>query len=65
VTRESQVAVADLLRRTGKRYPKLEAALHALEPEAARELLRLTQDIDAEVRKATRQAALQPWRHGR
>jgi hypothetical protein len=65
MTRESQVAVADLLRLTGKRYPKLEAALHALDAEAATELLRLTQDIGHEVRQAERKAAIQPWRHGR
>lgn len=51
---------------TGKRYPKLEAALEATEDvETLREVVRLVHDVQGEIRSAERRAALQPWRHGR
>jgi hypothetical protein len=64
-TNESRVAVAELRRITGKRYPKLEGAIEHLDAEAARELLQLTRDLDGAIHQAERRAATQPWRYGR
>jgi hypothetical protein len=65
VTFESRFAVAERHRLTGKRYPRLEAAFEALEPDALRELVRLCHDLDQAVREAERKGARDPWRRGR
>ncbi len=62
---EVHQATCEIHRITGKRYPKLEAALANLDSESARDLLRLVRDINDEIQSARRQGALQPWRHGR
>jgi len=64
VTSESRFAVAEIHRLTGKRYPKLEAAFEALDPEGLRELVRLCHDLDQAVRQAEHRGAREPWRRG-
>ena len=61
---ESRFAIAEIHRLTGKRYPKLEAALENLDAEGLRELVRLCHDLGEAVRSAERKGAREPWRNG-
>ena len=62
-SQESRYAVAELRRLTGRQYPSLEAAFETLSPEALRDLVRLTHDLNGSVQQATRKGAREPWRH--
>lgn len=62
MTQETQFALAEITRLTGRRYPKLEAAFQALDAEGQRELVRLCHDLSGAVRQAERKGAQQPWR---
>lgn len=58
-----QAALANIAQMTGRQYPELRKALMELKGEAARDLLRLTRDLEDAVRRSARQAVMQPWRH--
>jgi hypothetical protein len=62
-TQQSCFAVAEIRRLTGKAYPKLEATFETLDPEALRDLVRLTHDLNHAVHSAGRKGAREPWRH--
>lgn len=65
ITRLLMDCINRIRRNTGKQYPTLEKELEVLSSVAQQELLRLIVDLEHEKDKASRNAAIQPWRHGR
>lgn len=63
--RNVQIVTARIRQAVGRVYPKLEAELPQLTPEALVDLARLVTDLQQEVQRVKNQAITQPWRMGR
>lgn len=61
-SRNIQIVTARIRQAVGRVYPKLEAELPLLTPEALVDLARLVTDLQQEVTLAKRQMIMQPWR---